>query len=205
MKTITFLKSVIWAVNRQLIRHTPVRILDKFRSGRYLDYTDFCDGTAHRRGFLSWRRTRRLIGRCLNCGIYIKSHQDLNAEPLALTYLQTYYLLTEDKYRTKDFYYPVYDPRGYETRTTRWRSSLISKIGKEDFHILRQPMTAYLCTECVCPTLSEINRGVMEIQHLYKDTIFALSRDNGKVVCHTVTNDRFPVDCFDYPYPLQTI
>lgn len=91
---------LIWKINRFRIRHTPERILKKFVNGKYLDYTDYCDGTVRRRGCLSWRRTERLIDRCLNCGMYIKSHQDLNVDPLGDTYLETYCFLTGKELET---------------------------------------------------------------------------------------------------------
>ena len=106
---ISLIQKMRWAISAFLIRNTPNRILNKFRDGRYLDYTDYCEGTARKKGYLSWRHTERLIERCLDCGLHIKSHQDLNAEPLSLTYLETYHLLRSKKNKSKGFYYAIKD------------------------------------------------------------------------------------------------
>ena len=76
-----------WAVNRFLVRNTPKYILDKFRKGLYQDFLSDGQRKPHH---LSWPHTRRLINRCLDCGFYVKSVQDLNVDPLGQTYLEVY-------------------------------------------------------------------------------------------------------------------
>ena len=77
-----------WAKNTFLVKHTPRRVLDKFEKGEYQDFMTKDDPRP--KGWMKWRRVNRLINRCLECGFYIKSHQDLNTDPLGETYIEAY-------------------------------------------------------------------------------------------------------------------
>lgn len=87
---ITTAERIRWALNTIIVRNTPKRILKMFREGRYLNYTDACNGVTHKKGYLSWPHTRRLIERCLDLGFYLKSHQDLNTDPLSVSFFEAY-------------------------------------------------------------------------------------------------------------------
>ena len=196
---ISLIEKMRWAVNAFLIRHTPNRILNKFREGRYLDCSDYCDGTARKKGYLSWRRTERLIERCLDCGLYIKSHQDLNVEPLALTYLETYYLVQKQK-EEKDIYYQIYDTDAHEQTNKENIQKLASLVKDSEYYFLNKPMKAYLYLEIVVPTFDEMNKGVEEIAHLAEVTVFAISRFEKDIILHTTDGRRYPSSWFDFPF-----
>lgn len=81
------IREVIFALNGTAVRLTPGFIIRKFVSGQYLD---FKTRNEHRPGYLPWKVTKFFLDRALRDGELFISHQDLNAYPLAETFLQEY-------------------------------------------------------------------------------------------------------------------
>ena len=77
-----------WSKNSFLIRHTPKRVLGKFRNGQYQEFPDKNKPTP--KGWMKWKRVKRLISRCLDTWDFYKSSQDVNTDPLGQTYLEAY-------------------------------------------------------------------------------------------------------------------
>ena len=87
-ETITIPMRIRWTINNILMRHTPKRILKKFAEGKYQD--NLTKDEPRPKGHMRWKRVERLINRCLDCGFYLKSHQELNIDPLGQSFLEAY-------------------------------------------------------------------------------------------------------------------
>lgn len=196
MAFITPIEKMKWAVNAFIIRNTPNGILKRFREGRYLTYTDACNGTEHKRGYLSWPHTNRLIDRCTHCGFYLKSHQDLNTEPLALSFLEAYYH-TRRRPEGRGFHYRITDMAAREQLNEENTEKLASLLGEDKYHILNRPMKAFLFYYMTAPTADELKDGVEGVEYISEMTVFALSREYDAIILHTTDGNTYPSRRYD--------
>lgn len=72
------------ATGTWIVKHTPKIVLEKFKSGRYKDWSNRNEKLP---GYLPWEVTKFFINALIASGCYISS-QELNTEPLGEIYLR---------------------------------------------------------------------------------------------------------------------